>query len=335
MVSIMAGAKERVILTGEQRVCAGVIFSVFFVCSLFTAVFISGCGKSMQKDSEFIMGTFVEVASHDSRAKTIVFEEFKRLEKIFSLFDEDSELFRLNKTGDIAASEDLFFVLKKAREFHGLTEGAFDVTVAPLSILWKRAIKRSELPAPEAIAEAQELVGFGGVYMDENLNRVKFLKMGVKIDLGGIAKGYAVDRSVLRLKEAGVTSAIVNAGGNIYCLGANNGRAWRVGIQDPRAGSKLLKKMEFENKAVATSGDYEQFFIFQNKRYSHIIDPKTGYPADRGVISATVSADSAMIADVLSTSAVVLGLDKARKLLRRFQGVSAKVVDEKGEVYEL
>ncbi|HAJ56547.1 MAG TPA: ApbE family lipoprotein [Candidatus Omnitrophica bacterium] len=298
-----------------------------------TAVF--GCGKPLYRDSEFIMGTFVEVASTDPRAKAIVFDEFKRLQKAFDMFDEQSELSRLNKTGELTASEDLFFVLKKAREFYGLTEGAFDVTVAPVSILWKRAITRSELPVVEAIEDALYLVGFDGVYLDEDTRQVKLLKMGAMIDLGGIAKGYAVDKAITMLKKAQVSSAIVNAGGNIYCLGPNGRKAWRVGIQDPRVSKNLSARIELIDKAVATSGDYEQFFTFQNKRYSHIIDPKTGYPADSGVISATIVADDAMTADVLSTSIVVLGLQKGRRLLKNFPGVSGKVVDVQDKVHDL
>jgi thiamine biosynthesis lipoprotein len=307
---------------------------IFFLFS--ALIFLAlGCGKPLFRDSEFTMGSFVEVISPDPRAKAIVFNEFNRLDKVFNLFDDNSELSRLNRTGGLIASEDLFAILVKSKEFYEVSAGAFDVTVEPLSLLWKRAIKKSELPKEDDIKDALDLVGFDSVYLDENTRQVRFLKFGVKIDLGGIAKGYAVDKAVSKLKEAGVSSAVVNAGGNMYCLGANSSKAWRVGIQDPRVAKNLIRKIELKDSGVSTSGDYEQFFVFQNKRYSHIINPKTGYPAESGIISATVVAGGALTADALSTSIVVLGREKGRKLIKRFPGVYAKVIDEHDRLSDL
>lgn len=294
-----------------------------------------GCEKQPKRESEFIMGTFVEVVSNDPRAVDIVFSEFKRLESLFNLFDEESELARLNSVGSLMASSELFEVLKNAKEFYVITAGAFDVTVAPVSLLWKKAIKKQGLPADEDVKEALGLVGFDYVYLDEKTQGVRLLKDGSKIDLGGIAKGYALDKAVAKLKEANVSSALLNAGGELYALGENNGRMWNIAIQDPRVEKHLIEKMPVKNMAVATSGDYEQFFEFKNKRYSHIIDPKTGYPADSGIVSATVIAASATIADALATSFIILGREKAKELLKHFQGARAILIDKNGKVYEL
>ncbi len=294
-----------------------------------------GCGKPLHKDSEFLMGTFVEVISRDTRAKDIVFSEFKRLEGIFDLFDEKSELHRLNLYGFLTASPELFDVLKKAKQFYERTNGAFDVTIAPLSLRWKSAIKNQEAPKDDEIKKFMGLVGFDYVYLDDKTRNVRLLKSGGSIDLGGIAKGYAVDKAIAKLRQAKIVSAIVNAGGNLYCLGDNNGAPWQAGIQDPRQERHLLSRIAVKDKGVSTSGDYEQFFIYKNKRYSHIIDPRTGYPADSGIIAATVVASDALTADALSTALIILGIDKSSELLKRFPGASAKLIDSSGRIFDL
>jgi thiamine biosynthesis lipoprotein len=296
---------------------------------------VSGCSKPLYQESEFRMGSFIEVISRDPRASSIVFAEFKRLEGIFNLYDETSELSRLNASGSMVVSPELFDILKKSKRFYELTDGAFDVTVAPLALLWKKAISKKQLPKDADVKTALTSVGSDYIYLDEKLSLVRLLKEGLHIDLGGIAKGYAVDRAVTKLKEAHINSALVNAGGNMFCLGENGRKPWSVGIQNPRKEGEVLEKLVLRGKGVSTSGDYEQFFIFQNRRYSHIIDPKTGYPAGRGVISATLIASDATTADALSTACVVLGLKSSIELLKRFPDVKAKLIDEQGKIYDL
>ena len=300
---------------------------------IFVLVSFFGCQKPLYKDSEFIMGTYVEVTSSDPRAKSIVFAEFKRLESIFNLFDEKSELSRLNAAGSLVVSSDLFNILKKTKQFYEASAGAFDVTIAPVSLIWKRAIKTREFPKDADIKNALSLVGFDYVYLDDSTLTVKLMKLGSQIDLGGIAKGYALDKAVEKLKEAHVLSALVNAGGNIYGLGNNNKKPWQIGIQNPRKENDVIEKIELNDEAVATSGDYEQFFIYQNRRYSHIIDPKTGQPADAGIISTTVIAPDAMTADALSTTLFILGKDSGAHLLALFPGVKARFISEDGKLH--
>ncbi len=296
---------------------------------------IAGCAKPLHKDAEFTMGTYVEVVSSDPRACSIVFSEFRRLERIFNLFNETSELSRLNDRGTLAASPELFELVKKAKEYCELTDGALEVTIAPVSLLWKKAIKNKELPKEEEIKGLLSLVGCDSIYLDEKTSTITLLKPGAKIDLGSIAKGFAVGRAVRLLKDAGISSAVVNAGGKLYCLGKNNKRSWQVGIRDPRALEQVEGRFECEDLAVATSGDYEQFFLFKNKRYSHIINPKTGYPADSGIVSATVTAPDALTADALATALIVLGKDKGSVVIKRFPGTSAKLIDEDGTIHDL
>lgn len=281
------------------------------------------------------MGTYAEVTALDLKAFDIVFDELQRLEKIFSLFDDASELSRLNAAGRIQASEDLYQVLKLSQRYYELTGGAFDVTIAPVSLLWKKAIKSGALPSDEALAQARPLVGFDQVYLEDATRSVRLMRDGMKIDLGGIAKGYAVDQAAARLKEAGIDSALINLGGNMYGLGhaRGRGRAWKVGVQDPRREKSILGEADLVDRGISTSGDYEQFFIYQNKRYSHIIDPKTARPAASGIIAATVLASRAATADALSTACVLLGREKAFDLLQPLPDAQATLIGEDGTVW--
>jgi thiamine biosynthesis lipoprotein len=307
------------------------IVSLTWIC-LSACLVCSGCAKEPRRANEFMMGTFVEVICEDPRAERIVFEEFKKVERMVSLFDKESELSRLNRDGDMTASEEFFDLLVKSKTFYEMTDGAFDVTVAPVAELWKKAIHKEELPKEEELRGLLGLVGFDYVFLNGKNRNVKLLKRGAKIDLGSIAKGYAVDRAVARLREARISSAVVNAGGDLYCLGESRQGLWRVGIRDPRVAKRLIEKMTLKNKGVATSGDYEQFFIFENKRYSHIIDPGTGYPAESGIVSATVVAPDVLTADALATSFVVLGQDRSEAILKQMKNVGAALVGDDGKV---
>jgi len=306
-----------------------------FAWGLGVLLLCCGCSKAPKEDSAFFMGTFIKVTAHDARAFAIVFDEFRRLDKVFNLYDEESELALLNAKGELVVSEELFEVLQMSRAFYKATSGAFDVSVAPLALLWKQAIKEKVLPRPEAIEGARGRVGMDYVYLDPETRRVKLLKVGVQLDLGALAKGYALDRAIARLKEAEITSVLVNAGGNVYCLGDNQGRPWQVAIRDPRHKGRIFGKMDLRDQAAATSGDYEQFVEIDGKRYNHIIDPKTGYPVENGAVSATIVATSAATADALATSCLLLDPARCRDLLGRFPGVRAKLVDDHGTISTL
>ncbi len=272
-----------------------------------------------------MLGTYVEVTSPYKEAANTAFQEISRIEKLLSKYDPDSEISRLNKTGILAVSDDTLHILKKAEEFWKLTDGGFDVTVGPLMDLWGFSNKKYKQPKEEDIKKTLKVVGFDKIIFNNQNNVINYKTSGVEIDLGGIAKGFAVGQAVKRLKEKGITSCLINAGGQIYCLGDNSGRPWRVGIKNPRK-SGIVDYLELRDKAVSTSGDYEQYFIIDGRRFTHIMDPKTGYPLDNGVISVTVIADDSTIADALSTSIFVLGKVKGMKLAKAIANVQVKVV---------
>lgn len=302
---------------------------ILLVLSFWFLVFgLSGCqSQHLYKDTQVIMGTFVEVISPHKDAAKIAFEEIKRIDGLLSKYKENSEISRLNKFGRLKVSPETFYIIKKARKFWLASDGAFDITVAPLIDLWGFTDKKYYLPKGDEVKKALNMIGFDKIIFNSDNNMVKFKIPGMQIDLGGIAKGYAVDCAVNKLKEKGIKSCLINAGGQTHCLGNKFGRPWRVAIRNPRKGD-LLDYLELQDKAVATSGDYEQYFVRGERRYSHILNPKTGYPADSGVISVTVIANDGITADALSTSIFVLGKKKGEELAKRFTDVQIKIIEE-------
>jgi thiamine biosynthesis lipoprotein len=274
-----------------------------------------------------MMGTFVEVVSADKQAAPLVFAEIKRIEALLSKYDPQSEISRLNKEGKLKASPQTWYILEKSWEFWVASDGAFDVTVGPLVDLWGFTDKQYRVPKDEEIKTALRRVGMDKISFDERNNVVKFNVPGMEIDLGAIAKGYATDCAAKKLKEAGIKSCLINAGGQIYALGDKFGQPWTIAIRDPRAKS-TLSTLELKDQAVSTSGDYEQYFFKGDRRYSHIFNPKTGYPQESGIISVTVIAPDGLTADALSTAIFVLGKDQGQELVKRFPGASAQIFSQ-------
>jgi thiamine biosynthesis lipoprotein len=276
------------------------------------------------------MGTFVEVTSPYKEALDIVFKEFQRIENLLSKYNPDSEVSRLNKFGKLRVSPETFYVIKKSQEFYQQTNGAFDITVASLVDLWGFTDKKYTLPDKEDIKKTLEFVGSDKIILHEENNLVEFKTPGMKIDLGAIAKGYALDCAIKKLKENNLKSCLINAGGQISALGDKFGKPWRIAIRDPRT-NDFKGYLEVKDKSVATSGDYEQYFVKDNQRYSHIFNPKTGYPADSDVISVTVIAQDGLTADALSTAIFVLGKERGEGLVKKFPDVEIKIIRKNEE----
>ncbi len=297
----------------------------FAFCAL-SFSFITGCQRQrLYKESRIMMGTFVSVKSTDERAAGIAFDEIKRIEGLMSKYKEDSEISQLNKRGRIKAGPDVIYLIKKAKEMWVLSGGAFDITVGPFMDLWGFSDRKYSVPSPARIEAALKITGFDKVIVNEADNSIRFKVPGMKIDLGALAKGYAVDCAVRKLREKGVTSAIVRVGGEIYTLGTKAGRPWVIAIRstDKKGFAGTLKMVD---QAVSTSGGYEQFFIKGGVRYAHIINPKTGMPAKSGVAAVTVIASDCVTADALATAIFVLGEQKGRALAEKFPGAQIKLV---------
>lgn len=303
-------------------------FSLNFTLFALSFTLLCGCGNErLYKDNRLLMGTYVEVISPDKDAPGIVFKEIKRLEDLLSKYNKDSEVARLNKYGRLKVSPETFYLIKRAKEFYSLTNGAFDITVGPLVDLWGFTNKNYFVPKESRIREALRLVGSDKIVLHDSDNVIKFKTSGMSIDLGGIAKGFAVDSAVAKLKSSGIKSCLINAGGQIYALGDRFGKPWRVGIRDSRQREKVSEILELKDRAVSTSGDYEQYFFKNNRRYSHIFNPKSGYPADSGVIAVTVVAPDGLTADALTTAVFVLGKKEVAMLSKKFPGIEIKITE--------
>lgn len=292
-----------------------------------------GCSaKPYHAQTRLIMGTVVEITAQDKKAIDAAFTEIERIDALMSNYRPNSEISQLNANGQAKVSHDTLYVIKMAKYFHKLSGGAFDITVGPLVKLWnikenmQKEARQIKIPSQERINSALSYVSSNFIEIDEKNSIIRLRKKGVSLDLGAIAKGYAVDRAVAILKHYGVKSALVNAGGQIYCLGRKGFLPWGVGLQDPRKPGGLLGTFKLTNRAVSTSGDYEQYFIYNNKHYTHIIDPRNGYPADNSICSVSVFADGGLTADALSTVIFVLGEEKGRKLAAKFKHVEVRII---------
>ncbi len=263
--------------------------------------------------------------------------ELIRLEKALSRFIPGSIIANINQSagkGCVKISPEVYEVLSCSIMLSQISCGLFDITIAPLVDLWD--YKHSfHVPKLSEIQRLLPLVNFHDLVLDSEKETVSLRRKGQSIDLGGIAKGYASDRLIKILKEYGITSAFVNIGGNVSTLGNKpDGTSWCVGIRHPRYKGCLLGAVKVTDKAVVTSGDYERYFIdTEGKRWHHILDPTTGFPAVSGLLSVTVIADSAMIADVLSTAVFIAGMDKGREFLSHFPGTEAVLVDDSQQVF--
>jgi thiamine biosynthesis lipoprotein len=290
--------------------------------------FLSGCqARELYTDNRVLMGTFIEVTSPSREAAKIVFAEFERIEKLLSKYMPESEISKLNAAGKLKVSLDTFYIIKKAKEFWQASDGAFDITVAPLLDLWGFTDQRYYVPTAEEIANILKLVGSDKIILNERDNVVEFMTPGMKLDLGGIAKGYALDCAVKKLKTKDLDRCLINAGGQVYALGDKFGKPWRIGVRNPRSGG-VSETLELRKMSVSTSGGYEQFFIQKGKRYVHILNPKTGFPAESKILSVTIMAPEGVTADALSTAVFVLGKEKGQKLIEKFKGVQLNVIEE-------
>jgi thiamine biosynthesis lipoprotein len=271
-----------------------------------------------------MMGTFVEVVSPDRRSAAVAFAEIRRIEKLLSKYDPASEISRLNQAGYLKASSDTYSVLKKSAEFWRVSNGAFDITVAPLLDAWGFTDRTYRRPEEAEISSALKKIGMNKIIFDDAQATVTFATSGMKVDLGGIAKGYALDCAAKKLRQAGVTDCLINAGGQVYALGKKFRQPWVIGIRDARQAG-MVRDIALTNASASTSGDYEQFFMQGAKRYTHIFDPKTGYPVETDIMSVTVTAPDGATADALSTCVFALGRQRGLELIKKFPAAKAFV----------
>lgn len=297
---------------------------------------------------DFVMNTLIQVrvfapeAELGQKAGQEVLDEFTRIDHLTDRFAEKnlsdpeiSDVYRINQNAGIRpvpVSKDTLTMLERGSYFSTMCSGAFDVTVGPLMNLWGFGQAQYHVPSTEELKSGLELVGYQQVVVDKTRKTVFLPEKGMEIDLGGIAKGYATDKAVQKLRQMGIESALINAGGSVYALGSKpDGEPWLVGIQDPRDEKNLVACLRIKDTAVVTSGDYERYFTRDGVCYHHILDPATGQPA-RSIMSSTIVAPSAADADVLSTALFVLGSGPGMELVNKISATDAVLVDDLGNI---
>jgi len=290
-------------------------------------------------DARAMMGTEVSVHlwSDDPEAGRLaleaVFQEAARIDRLMSTYKDESEISRINREaaqGGVAAGDELFALIQRSLDISVLTHGAFDITFD--SVGQHYDFRARQRPDPQTIEIERERIDYRLVKLDKAAGTVRFLREGVRINLGGIAKGYVVERGIEILRRRGVQNAIVTAGGDSRLLGDRRGRPWMVGIRDPRNDGQVAISVPLADEAISTSGDYERYFDEDGVRYHHIIRPSTGEPAG-GVQSATVFGPDAVLTDALSTSVFVMGVERGLTLIGRLPDYESIVIDDEGRVY--
>ncbi len=302
----------------------------------------SSSDVKLLKQTRLIMGTFAEVSvySHDEktagRAIEEALDEMERMDRIMSNYKDDSELSQLNKKAvksPVPCQGELLGVIEQSQYYSELSSGAFDVTIAPIVALWGFFNEKEHLPSNKEIERLLPAISYKNVVINKSNDPQKpstvfFKNAKTQIDLGAIGKGYAVDKALEIIKKYDINNACINLGGNIYVLGAPNGKnAWKIGIQHPRDKNEILGYLELKDEATATSGDYERFFEINGKRYSHIIDPRTGRPVS-GTIAVTIIAPTGTEVDALSTTVFVLGAEKGMEIIRNIPDTHAMIAYE-------
>ncbi len=305
---------------------------------LLISLLITACTASINKTEQTkeSMGTFVTITAHHedqekaNRAIQAAFKEMERIENLLSSYKNDSEVYTLNQNGEIdEASNELIYVLSKSLKFGDLSEGAFDITVQPILDLYQYTFTELKRPpTDDEIKQTKRLVGYENIYIKNK--HIEFTQKGMKITLGGIAKGYIIDKAIEKLKSKGIKHALVNAGGDMRAIGNKGNQDWSIALENPRNKREHITIININNSAVCTSGDYERYFD-DEKKFHHIVDPRTGYSATE-LISVTIITKKAIDCDALATSVFVLGKEDGLSLIKRLKNVEGLLITKDREI---
>jgi thiamine biosynthesis lipoprotein len=290
-------------------------------------------------DARAKMGTEVSVYFwHEDAAEgraivEEIFAEVDRINALMSTYVETSRISEVNRRAaaePVVAGEELFRLIRRSLDISVLTRGAFDITYDSVGQHYDFHERRR--PDDATTESERQHINFRYVHLDQGKGTVRFEEQGVRINLGGIAKGYVVERGVDILRQHGVEYGVVTAGGDSRLLGDRRGRPWMIGVRDPRRDGEVAISIPLEDEAISTSGDYERFFDEDGIRYHHIIKPSSGRPVE-GIHSATVIGPDAVMTDALSTSVFVMGVDEGLKLIGCLPDYEAIVIDAQGQIY--
>lgn len=286
----------------------------------------------------FAMDTYMTVTAYGSQCEAAVEaaeDEINRLDGLISVGDEGSEIYQVNTTGSGVLSPELGYLVERSLELYESTDGLFDIAIYPIMDEWGFTTENYKVPDEAALQNLLTLTDASKINYDEESGEITFDMEGMQIDLGGIAKGYTSARIMDIYKEYGIRSGLVSLGGNVQLLGTKtDGSLWRVAIQSPGDDSDYIGVLSASDVAVITSGGYERYFEQDGKTYHHIIDPRTGYPSDSGLLSVTIVSDDGTLADGLSTSLFIMGKDQAAEYWRAHSDEFDYILmDENNEIY--
>lgn len=316
--------------------------SVVIMIIIISLILITGnYEKTPSIRSFYILGTIVQLKVFGRNAEKAIDEVIERLNDIddkMSIFKDYSEVSKINKNAGKAAqivSEDTYLLIKDAVKYSKMSEGAFDPTIGPIVKLWNIGTETAAIPDENEISEKLKLVNHNDIILNDDNHSVMLSHQGQSIDVGGIAKGYAADEVKKIFLKNHIKSAIIDLGGNIFVMESKeNNEPWKVGIQNPfEPRGKYVGIISVKDKSIVTSGNYERYFEEAGKKFHHIIDPRTGYPSESRIISATIISDKSIDGDGLSTGVYIIGLDKAFKLIESLSGIDAIFITDDKKIY--
>lgn len=323
-------------------ILSGIIVTILIAASLLIILFypelfpFRADAQSEATTEIFAMDTYITMNAYGRNAETALSEaedKLTELEQLWSVTNPDSDIYAVNHSDGepVSVSEETAELLSFALQMAEETNGALEPTIYPVLTAWGFTTEDNRVPSDAEITELLDNVGYERVRLEDNTVQ---LDNSMMLDLGAVGKGYAGDLVAQVLRENGITSALLDFGGNIQTIGAKqDGSLWRLGLRDPFSGG-TLGILEISNQAVVTSGNYERYFISEDgKQYGHIIDPSTGYPAESDLASVTVIAEEGRLCDALSTSLFVMGLNQATEYWRQHQNFDMILITEEGEIY--
>ncbi len=299
-------------------------------------------GQIAYKKKTYLLGSPFEITiiANDSiqgnEFATMAIDEVKRIENLISDWIPTTQISMVNQNAGIRpirVDYEVYELVERAIKVSKLTDGAFDISYASMDKIWKFDGSMKTMPTPEAIKKSVEKVGYKNIILNPKDTTLFLKNEGMKLGLGGIGQGYIADKIKVLLQSKGCTSGIINVSGDINTWGKQlDGKPWTIGIVNPMNKNKVFATFPLDDSAVETSGSYEKYVTFNGKRYSHIIDPRTGYPA-QGVVSVSVFAKQTEIADALATGVFVLGIDVGLDLINQLKGIECVMVDDKGKIH--
>lgn len=316
---------------------------IFMISALVLSIGLVSCSSKSEEPksrTEIFMGTVVNVKIYDGDEYVLdkAFNRVKEIEDLVSINKLGTELDKVNENAgikEVKVSEESLYIIEKGLEYSRLSDGGYDISIGPLVKLWSIGLPEARVPSEEEIKEKLTKINYKDIELNKETREVFLKKKGMILDLGSIAKGYTADEIVKILNEEGIKKAVVDLGGNIYALGEKEkNKPWKIGIQNPFSDrGDVVGGVYVENKSVVTTGIYERFLEEGDKKYHHILNPKTGYPYESEIAGVTIISDKSIDGDALSTLVFTKGIDEGIEFINNLDGIDAIFIDNNRNVY--